>query len=206
MADPIELWGTFAVADHLREAPFVTDVLLYDRLVIPVPSGDYPWNKVWNAEKLKPSLDTLGDLAVQMPWGETQHSQWQLHTATQAVSDDIRDVQAANPDTPAFHVTRRILCDYANEQLDNALFAKLKAFAKRPGTKVEAVAAYNLPADLVKDLNLQTWKPAAEKPLAPAAVFNWTVHVPAGEDSLELLKQATRLARRRDFCEQTRSK
>ena len=34
---PREVWGTFSVADHLREQAFVADILLYDRLVILVP-------------------------------------------------------------------------------------------------------------------------------------------------------------------------
>jgi len=32
-----ERWGTFSVRDHVGDAPFVSEVLLYDRLVIPVP-------------------------------------------------------------------------------------------------------------------------------------------------------------------------
>ncbi len=36
----VSLWGTFSVVDHLRRRPFVADVLLYDRLVVPVPDGD----------------------------------------------------------------------------------------------------------------------------------------------------------------------
>jgi len=36
--DP-EFWGTFSVADHRRRRAFVADVLLYDRVAIPVPDG-----------------------------------------------------------------------------------------------------------------------------------------------------------------------
>ena len=32
-----ELWGTYAVSDHLRRRAFIADVLLFDRLVIPIP-------------------------------------------------------------------------------------------------------------------------------------------------------------------------
>ena len=32
-----EVWGTYSVRDHLREHPWAADVLLYDRLVVPVP-------------------------------------------------------------------------------------------------------------------------------------------------------------------------
>lgn len=33
-------WGCYSVADHLAERAFVADLLLYDRLVVPVPSDD----------------------------------------------------------------------------------------------------------------------------------------------------------------------
>ena len=32
-----ELWGTFSVMDHLREGAFLAEVIMYDRLLIPVP-------------------------------------------------------------------------------------------------------------------------------------------------------------------------
>ena len=38
---PCEIWGTFSVSDHLRERPFVADLLLYDKSVVPVvPQND----------------------------------------------------------------------------------------------------------------------------------------------------------------------
>jgi hypothetical protein len=36
---PFQTWGTFSVADHLGPRAFVADVILYDRLVIPVPDA-----------------------------------------------------------------------------------------------------------------------------------------------------------------------
>jgi hypothetical protein len=35
-----ERWGTFSVIDHKNAASLVPEVLLYDPLVIPVPSDD----------------------------------------------------------------------------------------------------------------------------------------------------------------------
>jgi hypothetical protein len=37
--DTWQLWGTFSVADHIRPRPFVSDVLVYDRLLIPTPDA-----------------------------------------------------------------------------------------------------------------------------------------------------------------------
>jgi hypothetical protein len=33
-----EVWATYSVRDHLAPKAFVADVMLYDRLVIPVPA------------------------------------------------------------------------------------------------------------------------------------------------------------------------
>jgi hypothetical protein len=35
-----ELWGTFAVDDHLRPGAFIAEILLFDRLVIPQSHQD----------------------------------------------------------------------------------------------------------------------------------------------------------------------
>ncbi len=37
-----ELWGTFAVDDHLRRRPFAAEVILFDRLVIPTRQPGLP--------------------------------------------------------------------------------------------------------------------------------------------------------------------
>lgn len=46
-----ERWGTFSVRDHTSEvtdAPFVSDVLLFDRLVIPTPPEDASNSDFWD--------------------------------------------------------------------------------------------------------------------------------------------------------------
>jgi len=35
-----ERWGALSVRDHVSNAPLVTEVLLYDRLIVPVPDPD----------------------------------------------------------------------------------------------------------------------------------------------------------------------
>lgn len=88
----VELWGTFSVRDHLRRRPFVADVLLYDRLVIPRPPmpeeeprepGEENQVARWRREGWKPGrldrlLDILreGDLAVELPWGARARQDW----------------------------------------------------------------------------------------------------------------------------------
>ncbi|EKV01576.1 hypothetical protein Lepto7375DRAFT_3747 [Leptolyngbya sp. PCC 7375] len=94
-----ELWGTFSVMDHLREGAFLAEVILYDRLVIPVPPDPAPaqtpedlafaekqqdrWNRHgWNPERQQKLLKilTAEDLekpvAVPVEWNRQRHQEW----------------------------------------------------------------------------------------------------------------------------------
>jgi len=67
-----QIWGAFSVHAHLQPLKaFVADVMLYERLLIPVPA-EYEWIS-WERQGLDPSrqnrlLDILGNRAVQVPW------------------------------------------------------------------------------------------------------------------------------------------
>ena len=37
---PHEVWATYSVKDHCEPRAFIADVMLYDRLVLPVPSNE----------------------------------------------------------------------------------------------------------------------------------------------------------------------
>jgi hypothetical protein len=75
-----ETWGTYSVRDHCRRRPFVADVLLYDRLVIPYPPDEYEaerWkSEGWQPGRLKECLQILGELAVPVPWNEQRRRQF----------------------------------------------------------------------------------------------------------------------------------
>jgi hypothetical protein len=75
-----EIWGTFSVKDHCRPNAFVREVLLFDRLVLPVPIDDQErvrWRRpnakdpqeTWNPERLDALRQILGsqDIAAQPP-------------------------------------------------------------------------------------------------------------------------------------------
>src|SRR5690349_7723919 len=88
MAEDVPLWGTFAVDDHRRENAFAREVLLFDRLVIPVPADDVErrrWRSPragedWDPDRQERLLALLGHqhaagvdgarLAWTMPWTE----------------------------------------------------------------------------------------------------------------------------------------
>lgn len=87
-----ELWGTFSVRDHLEPGAFVAEVLIYDKLVIPVPpttgDGVGPAQALREAERWKASgwdprrqeqlLAILGDRAQPIPWIAELQGQWHV--------------------------------------------------------------------------------------------------------------------------------
>lgn len=73
-------WGTFSVVDHLDPAALTTEVLLYDRLVFPVPSSPAARQR-WAEQGRQPDLlDTrlaeLGDLAYPAKWDRSLWDDW----------------------------------------------------------------------------------------------------------------------------------
>jgi hypothetical protein len=82
-----ETWGTYSVRDHLVQRAFVADVMLYDRLVLPVPplepdeEHQREWKR-WEGEGWEPHRQTellglLGPIAYPVPWGSTMRTEWE---------------------------------------------------------------------------------------------------------------------------------
>jgi hypothetical protein len=76
-----QLWGTHSVADHCVARAFVADVILYDRVVIPVPPSDDPdeearWDANWNPERQRALLAVLGDFAHTIEWSSELRDEW----------------------------------------------------------------------------------------------------------------------------------
>ena len=69
-----ELWGTFAVDDHLREHAFVAELVLFDRVVLPQPpendTDEYKrWTDFgWRPDDLRETVKRLEEFAVPVPW------------------------------------------------------------------------------------------------------------------------------------------
>jgi hypothetical protein len=70
-----EVWGTYSVTDHLAEAAFLADLVLYDRLVLPVPeesadpAATAAWQR-WNRPRQEAFLRRLEPKgrAITVPW------------------------------------------------------------------------------------------------------------------------------------------
>src|ERR1700694_3347983 len=130
-----QVWGTFAVNDHLVTNAFAREVLLFDRLVLPVPADDIErerWRRpnpknpdeTWDPDRLNRILEIVGSqrtegkdgarLAWEADWTKDK---WEFEKSR------LRATEVIGYD--AFWATRRILA--MDDQLP---------------TVVEAVAAF----------------------------------------------------------------
>ena len=78
----LERWATFSVNDHTAKKAFVSEVLLYDKLVIPYPpeNDKAEWKrwarKGWNPAWLENCFEELGPLKEAIPWDEYRRQQF----------------------------------------------------------------------------------------------------------------------------------
>jgi hypothetical protein len=179
-----ERWGTFAVADHTRRNPFVADVLLYDRLVVPTPADAAErtrWTKkLWAPGRLDETLAVLGDRAIPVAWDEHMREVFRTRAAAAKAVD-----QDAN-----FGVTRQLLAD---DFLPKA----------GPGVvPVRVVAAYGSAAAYEKEHSADT-KPATggSKSLTLALSHKFLVPRRDGMSELKLLEKVVTLASKPGFKE-----
>lgn len=117
-----ERWGTFSVRDHtssFTRAPFVSDVLLYDRLIIPTPPSDGSRDKFWaryepetlahRLEILKVKTDDHDGLAIPVPWGAEQEARFKNRMSkAAAVATQNRDPEKTYYNDP-FDITRELI-------------------------------------------------------------------------------------------------
>lgn len=190
-----ERWGTFSVRDHMHEAAFVSDVLLYDRLVIPVPdphdAGNEPLWSQWNPERQQKCLEILevktdqhDGLALTVPWGQAKHERFaNCMSMAAALATQQRSPEQTYYLDP-FEMTRQLL----KHEFLPAPAANV--------SKVWAVAAYSSADAYFKELA----KADRDRHRQLAAAISYRFLTPAGPDpDHSLLKRAVDLAIRDDF-------
>jgi hypothetical protein len=126
-----ERWGSLSVADHIDAAALAANVLLYDRVVLPLmaeqPDRDeraYWEERGWDPKLQRKRLDDLQELAVGRPWNWQRRNEFKSRLAELKV--ESRDAQKIGQ-----RITREIL---AQEQVRE----------KFPGVEhVTVIAAYN---------------------------------------------------------------
>ncbi len=185
----MQVWGTFAVNDHLQPGAFLREVLLFDRLVVPVPSSEAErarWfapnpndpTESWKPDRQEQLLAILGTqsspgyngakLVVPAPWDQ---GRWHAARSKPEVADMIHTESVWN-------ATRMIV---AQDE-------------KVPGI-VEAIAAY--PSARACRADLQPADDPAGLEAADALVMlarPLLLPTSEGEDEFETLREAIDLA------------
>ena len=184
-------WGTFSVADHTRPAPFVADVLLYDRLVIPRPLADdrSEWTRRgWQPQRLDACLEILGDLALPVPWDTARRNLWKArYQAAAGVGFDTRNlVDAATHQEDPMQVTRNLLASDLLPALPDGV------------AKVWPLAAYPSAGAGQRDLS-RTALVRRKEQLALALRQRFLVPKVGDAPFHKALARAVKLAKRDDF-------
>ena len=135
-----QVWGTFSVKDHCDPNAFVAEVMLYDRLVIPIPPDKTErerWRKEqWRPARLDKILKILGERAYPVKWDTQRQQNWKSrHDAGRRIAYETGDW--------AFVATR----------------TELTQGLPRYVTGVQAVTNYTSLKELERDLHL---RPAME--------------------------------------------
>jgi hypothetical protein len=185
-----EVWGTFSVNDHVGAWPFVSDLMLFDRLRIPIPAEkdwkEWEETQGWQPDRQKAVLKVLGERAKPMVWGDAERAKWQ---------------QRWERAKAAGVATQAAAFQYTRDQLIDSL--------PRGVTGVQSVACYPNYESLRSDLQLEGDPGAAAPPQAStvAAVLGRTFLVPTEtqrppqdfKEELELLRRVVKLTSNRKF-------
>jgi hypothetical protein len=226
MGDTNELWGTFAVDDHLRKRAFVAEIVLFDRLVIPVPPEDndaqfQDWKRQgWRPKQLSDIVKRLEDLVVPLPWSEQLRAEWQgsydeqfPHRRTERrfrlarqVGFDFEQIRRARADSPSRHLTRAVLRNALNQKSDELLYQHMRRLNLDPAAEVEVVLGYGSYPDFQRDLPLKFGRSRSNQKLDSNLLVRWNFLVPndSGLPDAKLLSKAIKLSRKSEFRESRR--
>lgn len=213
-----ELWGTFAVDDHLRPRAFVAETVLFDRLIVPQPPPDnhaqhLEWvQRGWDPDTLKTKLARLGDLAVEISWDDRLRMDWQNEynrlatrmNLAQGAAFDAKNIRLAPLNQESKHVTRMVLANHLSEKSDGDLYQQVRKIIGMDLTaETETVVGYNSYQKFSKEVPLvPTQAPVADG----ALLISWEFLVP--EDGAltddELLDRAVKLGHNNEFREARR--
>jgi len=208
-----ERWGTFSVIDHKNPATLVPEVLLYDRLVLPVPPNEDErkrWtDRGWAPDVLDRRLEQLGPLAVTASWSHAERQRaieaWEQHMKT--VRSDAEQIVREIKEKAPYQMTRMVLANDKPVVLPHGV------------TDVISVAAFQSEEDFNACYRLQSAdgeRPAQspdeqrstpspdERRSALGFLLGQRLAVPAEDSPEEALRKAIELAKDNDSFRENR--
>jgi hypothetical protein len=180
-----ERWGSLSVVDHIDTAALVANVLLYDRLVIPVMTDqpdrnerEYWISHGWDPDLQVQRLNQLEELAIRRPWNQTRRNIFKTR------AEELAAEQFDADHLGGYGLTRMIL---AQEQVTEKL----------PGVQhVQVIAAYNSTKSVKQDFHLTDLQ---DQLAAQAFLLTRRLAVPDLPNVEEALNLAIELSRDAEF-------
>jgi hypothetical protein len=125
------LWGCYSVADHLEDRAFVADLLLYDRLVVPVPARNdmaRGERNEWRPERQEKLLSILdgGGFVERVEWSAPLREQFDREWSPGDMALDIHQIKSP------FAATRRIITQQLSEKVINEEDVRAVAVYAKP--------------------------------------------------------------------------
>lgn len=187
----IERWGSLSVRDHINTDALITNVLLYDRLVLPVPDGIEGlacWSKEkWEPHRQQAIVDTLGDLAVTRRWNTGRENAYRKLAFATNLDLDVAQVLTEKQQELPYHNTRMVLAQEEVLKLPDGV------------ASATVVAGYNSAAEFSEDCKLKTMGNGGEVEHQLAMVFRNEVVIPVMDNPEEALKRAVGLSLQKDY-------
>jgi hypothetical protein len=140
-----ERWGSLSVDDHADTEALAANILLYDRLVVPVMTEQadrderaYWVSQGWSPELQAERVEQLGALAVRRPWDQFRRRAYRTR---------VEELRAEQFDASGID----------HKQITRMILAQEEVMDKPPGvTAVTVVAAYNSLVGLNRDFPVHT--------------------------------------------------
>lgn len=187
-----ERWGAFSVIDHRDAARMACDVLLYDRLIFPIPVENARAD--WVARDWDPSerLRQLGPLAIRAEWSERHHEDW--HRVFEEIALDAQgEAEAAL----RYVATRRVLAQGSQNYKKPAGVDRIMVYAAFQSENDVKLSNFSN-REQVQKIEL------LDKTARMNALVACRVLVPDERDGEESLKRALHFSHKAQFIEARR--
>ena len=131
------LWGCYSVRDHMEPRAFVADLLLYDRLVVPVPADDdlNRWQERWEPARQKKLLDIADPFVERVTWDASLRDEFTREFSPGIAAMEIDSISRRAAGLDAYELTRQLISDHVRGAV----------LREEPRGDVRAVAVYAQP-------------------------------------------------------------
>ena len=140
-------WAAFSVKAHRDLGSLAADVLLYDRIILPVPENDAEYDRwvlaKWAPDKLAPLVVQAAGHIIAVPWTAQLQQEWKTRwDAMKALNKEV-----------SYGLTGVIYASYppAWQEISASLLP-----GEQPGRKPSLMAGFQSPAEAQAELGLGT--------------------------------------------------